>query len=205
MVKKHLIALFLNTAQAGASVPVWKRIKKSTELTISMNGETVDYDYIADESPTTELAKYKPSINQPLTMYKGEPDFDFVFSRFYGLSVGSNAHCDVMVVYMFEGNKEIGYKAWKSDSILNITEMNAVDSTITFDIMFGGTVARGKAMIVDGNPVFTEMTADEIEAEFGSSGKEPAPDTPDNNGTGSTGGGESGGEPEEQSFNELYS
>ena len=51
MVKKHQIALMLN--KGTSTSPVWTRIKKSTELTISMNPETEENDYIADESPTT--------------------------------------------------------------------------------------------------------------------------------------------------------
>ena len=53
IIKKHRIGLFVNTGTKAS--PTWKRIKKSTELTLAMNPETEDYDYIADESPTTEL------------------------------------------------------------------------------------------------------------------------------------------------------
>ena len=77
MVKKHQIALMLN--KGTSTSPVWTRIKKSTELTISMNPETEENDYIADESPTTELKNYKPSIDQDLTMMKGEDDYEMMF------------------------------------------------------------------------------------------------------------------------------
>ena len=77
MVKKYHIALFLN---AGTSEnPAWVRVKKSTSLELSMNPETQDYDYIVDQNPTTEVLRYKPSLNQPITMYKGEADYDFAF------------------------------------------------------------------------------------------------------------------------------
>lgn len=35
-----------------------------------MNPTETEYDYIADENPTTEVDSYKPSIDQDLTMYK---------------------------------------------------------------------------------------------------------------------------------------
>ena len=75
MIKKHRIGLFVNTAASG--MPAFKRIKKSTELTIAMNPETEDYDYIADENPTTEHLGYKPEIEQPLKMISGEDDFEY--------------------------------------------------------------------------------------------------------------------------------
>ena len=56
MVKKHQIALFLN--KGTISVPDWTRIKKSTSLTISMNPETEDFDYISDEVDLEEIADY---------------------------------------------------------------------------------------------------------------------------------------------------
>ena len=96
MIKRHQIALFVNTAASGAGSPSWTRIKKSTELTISMDGQTEDFDYIADEGPTTELTGYKPSIDQPLKMIKGEPDFDFFWDLFYKMKVGEEAKTDYL-------------------------------------------------------------------------------------------------------------
>ncbi len=69
MVRKHLIGLFPNGGTSEK--PDWVRVKKATQLTLAMNPETEDYDYIADEVPTTELKRYKPSIDEDLTMYKG--------------------------------------------------------------------------------------------------------------------------------------
>lgn len=154
MVKKHLIGLFLNTGTSAA--PVWKRIKKSTALTITMNPETQDFDYIADESPTTELMKYKPTIDQDLTMYKGEEDYELVWPYFYEMRTGSDAHIECMVVFMQEGDSTNGYAAWKTDSVLSVTDMNAVESKLNFQIMFGGTVSKGTATKKDNVISFAE-------------------------------------------------
>lgn len=143
MVKKHLIGLFLNTGTKSA--PTWTRIKKSTELTISMNPETEDFDYIADENPTTELMKYKPSIDQDLTMYKEEADYKMIWPYFYEMRTGSDAHIDCLVVFMQEGSSSTGYSAWKTDSVLSVQDLNAVESKLNFQIMFGGTIEKGLA------------------------------------------------------------
>ena len=143
MVKKHLIGLFLNN---GTSVsPSWVRIKKSTELTISMNPETEDFDYIADENPTTELMKYKPSIDQDLTMYKEEPDYEMIWPYFYNNKTGSEAHKECLVVFMQEGDSTTGYAAWKTDSVISVQDLNAVDSKLNFQILFGGNIEKGLA------------------------------------------------------------
>ena len=152
IVKKHKIALFLNGMDG------FKRIKKSEELTISMNPEEVEYDYIADENPTTELDKYKPSIDQDLTMYKGEDDYEMIFPYFYEMRTGSEAHTDCMVVFMQEEEAGGGYKAWQTDSVISVQDLTAVDKKLDFKILFGGTIQKGTATMVSGNPTFTENT-----------------------------------------------
>lgn len=159
MVKKHQIALFLNNGTPN--VPEWVRIKKSTALTIGLNPETEEFDYIADESPTTELKSMKPSLNQSLTMYKDEPDYEMIFNRFYEMKVGQDAHSEVLIVFYQEpGTESDSFKAWKSDCIVSISELNAVDSVITFDIQFGGTTEKGTASIIDKVPVFSGNTSE---------------------------------------------
>lgn len=160
IVKKHMIAVFLDTGN-DISNPNFTRIKKSVEFSLALNPETVVYDYIADESPTEELDKYKPSISQPLTMYKGEPDFDMIFDRFFNLDVGLEAHARVMLVFMFDGTPEKGYKAWESDCVISIDTLDSVASQITFNVLFGGTVRKGLATMVDGKPAFTEGIPEE--------------------------------------------
>ena len=159
MIKKHLIALFVNTGTSSS--PTWTRIKKSTELTIALNPETEEVDYIADENPTTELSKYAPSIEQPLKMIKGEPDFEFIWDKFFSLSTGEDAKAEYMIVFMFDKNESGAYRAWKGSSIISCNEMNAVDSEISFDLAFGGTVDKGTAAVVSGTPTFTSDVDEE--------------------------------------------
>lgn len=154
MVKKHQIALFLNNGTSN--VPNWVRIKKSTALNIGLNPETEEFDYIADESATTELKSMKPSLSQSLTMYKGEPDYEMIFNRFYEMKVGQDAHSEVLIVFFQEpGTGTNTFKAWKSDCIISISDLDAVGSVITFDILFGGTTDKGIATVTNSVPVFT--------------------------------------------------
>lgn len=159
MIKKHLIALFINAGTS--SDPKWTRIKKSTQLTIALNPETEEVDYIADENPTTELTKYAPKIEQPLKMIKDEPDFEFIWDRFFSLATGEDAKAEYMIVFMFDKDETGAYKAWKGDSVISCNELNAVDSEISFDLAFGGTVDKGTATVVSGTPTFKSETASE--------------------------------------------
>ena len=149
MVKKHMIGLFLHDGTA------FVRIKKSTTLTLSMNPQEVEYDYIADENPTTEIDKYKPSIDQDLTMYKDQDDYGLVWPYFYERKIGQDAHTDCLVVFMHEPVTGGGYKAWKTDSTMSVQDLNAVDSKLNIKVLFGGNIITGKATMTDGVPTFT--------------------------------------------------
>ena len=153
MVKKHEIAIMLDTGTDAA--PAWKRIKKSTTLTISMNPQTEDFDYIEDVNPTTELKNYKPTLDQDLTMYRNEEDYKMVWPYFYEMRTGSEAHVPVLIVFKQEGNTTDGYAAWKTDSVLSVQDMNAVDSKLNFQLLFGGTIERGTVKMSDSGIVFT--------------------------------------------------
>lgn len=154
-IKKHMIALFINTGTKETKK--WTRIKKSTKLEIKLDPQKQDYDYISDESPTTELEGYKPGVDgMPLTMYKGEPDFDFIWEKFYGLATGADAKVEAMIVFIFDDTPNGANKAWLTEATLSIDSMNAVEGTITFDLPFGGTVEKGTAKLQAGVPTFTK-------------------------------------------------
>lgn len=160
MVKKWKIAPFINTGTP--ELPTWTRIKKSTAFDLTMNGETQEYDYINDESPTVELLRYSPSLNQSLTMYTEEEDYKFFFDKFYNLAVGSDAKSEMLLVFFQEGDNTEGYKAWKTDCVVTISDLNSVDSTISFDVNFNGTIAKGTVKVdEDGVPTFTPASKTE--------------------------------------------
>lgn len=155
MVKKYKIAPFINAGTPA--LPNWVRIKKSTAFDLSMNPETQDYDYIADEMPTTELLKYKPSLNQALTMYKGEEDYEFVFDKFYNLATGSDAETEFLLAFYQEEESDGSFLAWKVDGIIAVNDLNSVDSTLSFDLYLNGTIKKGTVSVgEDGKPTFTE-------------------------------------------------
>ena len=156
MLKKHHVGLWLNGGTYED--PKWVRIKKSTENTITMNAETREVDYIVDENPTTILDKYKPSLSQPIVMYKGEPDFEFVFDKFFKQSVGADAEGEVLIVFYGADGGSRRAKAWRSKCVFTIDSLNPVDSTITVGIDFAGTTEKVE---VDTNLNIYELDSEE--------------------------------------------
>ena len=151
MVKKHKIAPFFKGSEGD-----WVRIKKSTAFDLNMNPETQDFDYISDEVATTEVMKYKPSLNQALTMYKGEPDYEFVFDKFYNLATGSDAQTEFLLVFFQEKNEAGSYKAWKCNGVIAVENLNSVDSTLTFNLYINGGKTTGTVSVsAEGKPTFT--------------------------------------------------
>lgn len=162
MVKKNKIAIWLNNGTALT------RVKKSTALTISMNPVKTEYDFISDENASTELEGYKPAIDQDLTMFEGEPDYEMIWKHFYQMSIGADAHTNCVIAFMNrpvdEAGADIaygsstavaGYRAWQFDSVLSIKDLAAVDKKINFEILFGGTINKGTIVMTSGVPVFT--------------------------------------------------
>lgn len=164
MIKKFHVALFINIGTD--SVPVWKRIKKSTDNTISMNPEMLNFDFIDQEAPTQEVDRYAVALSQPLTMYKGEDDFEFFFDKFFNQAVGADAHVQGLVVFYSHQTAANTYKAWKADCVLAIDNMNPVASTITANINFNGTTDKGTAAVTAGVPVFTGTVSAEFVMTF---------------------------------------
>ena len=167
MVKKHQIAPFLNKAVGSngivdKSTPDWMRICMSTAFDLNMNPETEDRDYICDENPTTELKNYKPSFNTPLVMHKNEPDYEFIFGKFFNQDTGDKAKSELLLVFFQEpvdsADTPTHFKAWRVDCTIILNDLNSVDSTLSFDTNFAGTIKKGYVTISDGVPAFTEGT-----------------------------------------------
>ena len=170
LVKKFKVAPFLNIGTSAE--PKWVRIRNTTSFDLSLNPETQDFEYIADEMPTTELLRYKPSLSLPITMYKGDADYALAFDKFYNLKTGEDAKAELLIVFFAEKSTETYteaeeektrnvYKAWKTNSLLSVQSFNSVDSTITVQTDFCGTLKRGTVRKVDGVITFIEDETDE--------------------------------------------
>lgn len=158
LIKKYKIALFVNSGTIA--VPNWVRVKKSTAFNLAMNPVTNEFDYIADETPTTELDHYAPSLNQALTMYKSEPDYEAIFPKFFNMHVGSDASMPVLIVFYQEPvdglETHTHFEAWHAPNARFVAnELDSVAGTLTCDLYFNGGIETGYVTVADGVPTFT--------------------------------------------------
>ena len=153
-IKKFHNLVFINGGTP--TVYDWKQIRKATDNAVTMNAETTEYDYIVDESPTLVLEKYKPGMSLPITMYKGEADYEYFYDKYYNLKTGADAESKILLVDYAHGTTS--YNAWLADCVVVIDSMNPVESTITANITMNGTIVQGTATVTAGVPVFTAAT-----------------------------------------------
>ena len=157
LIKKHLIRPFLN--KGTSELPDWVQIKKATEFTRVMNPQTEERDYIADEHPTTEVMDYKPSESLPITMYKGEPDFELFYDLYKKRAIGSEAQKEFLLVYIFDSStveSKTYYYAEKTNASVTVEELNTPAKTLSCNVYENGTPVKGYVTIEDGVPTFTE-------------------------------------------------
>lgn len=144
-IKKYHVALFVKKTSG-----TYVQISKSTDNTITMNAETVDRDFIVDKSPTTLVERYKPSLSEPITLFKGDLDYEFFWDLFYSQKTGANAQGKILVVFMNEdstGDSGDEFKAWEADCTFICDNLNPVESTLTFNINMNGTPTMGTVSI----------------------------------------------------------
>ncbi len=167
LIKKHLVRPYLN--KGTSEKPEWVQIKKATEFSRSMNPETEERDYIADENPTTELMGYKPSEELSVTTYKGEDDFELLYQLYKERAIGEEAKREFLLVSVFDsveiedseddGKKKTYYYAEKSDATIVLNEFNSSSSTLSATVYENGTSVKGYVEFAENGAVtFTAGT-----------------------------------------------
>jgi hypothetical protein len=94
-------------------------------------------------------------------MIKGEDDFEYIYEQMMK-SVPNNEEVNTkaLLVFMFDGDKTKGYKAWEVDAKLIFDTLSGVDSKINFNINFASDIRVGTARVADGAVTFTEGTSE---------------------------------------------
>ena len=90
-------------------------------------------------------------------MIKGEEDCEYVYEQMMK-SVPNNEEVNTkaLLVFMFDGDKTTGYKAWEVDAKLIFDTLSGVDSKINFNINFASDIRVGTAKVTSGTVTFTE-------------------------------------------------
>lgn len=156
-VKRSDFASFLNTG--ANSTPVWSRVGKGiTSQKISYNPQTTSETFIDEDSATTTIDSYAPTMDAPQTAYAGDPVFDFVDKLRQNRAVGADCETDMLLVYIYDAN-EGTYAAEKQRVAIQIDDFGGdggSNNVLTFTINFIGDAVRGTCTIKDGKPEFAE-------------------------------------------------
>lgn len=150
-VEKYHVAILFN--KGTKALPDWVQLAKATENTITMNAETEDVDFITDKNPTTLIKRYKPSLSNPLTLFKGSPDYEYFWPKFYNMPTGADANGEILIVFMNEKNSD-AYDAWKCETTFVLDNLDPVNSQLTFTTQLNGTIEKGTVTIEEGVPTF---------------------------------------------------
>lgn len=158
-VKRSDFATFLNTGTASA--PKWSRMGKGiTSQKISYNPQTTSETYIDEDSATTTLDSYAPTMDAPQTAYAGEPVFDYVDGLRQKRAVGADCETEMLLVYIYDDNGG-KYAAEKQKVAIQVDEFGGDgggSNVLGFTINFIGNAEQGTCSIADGSATFTKAT-----------------------------------------------
>lgn len=155
IISKDRIALFIKLEEA------YKRIKKSTELEISSEAVSEEYEFI-DGTNEEKVERYKYSITQDLVMIQGEEDFEAFYEMWKKTPEVPEIKTEALIVYMFKGDSSSGYDAWHTDVNIIFEGMNGNDKKINFNLNLIKPEV-GTATMAEGTPTFQKaktMTAE---------------------------------------------
>ena len=156
-VKRSDFASFLNTGTK--ETPVWSRMGKGiTSQKISYNPQTTSETYIDEDSATTTVDSYAPTMDAPQTAYAGEPVFDYVDALRQKRAVGADCETEMLLVYIYDKNEE-KYAAEKQKVAIQIDEFGGdggSSNAIGYTLNFIGEAEQGTCAIADGTPTFTK-------------------------------------------------
>lgn len=156
-VKRSQFATFLNT---GGASEVWSRFGKGvTSQSIAYNPTVNSEQYIDEDSATSSVDAYAPTINTPQTAYAGDPVFEYVDNLRKTRAIGDDAVTDILLVYVYDKSAEGAYTAEKQKVSISVTDFGGdagSSLSITYDLGFIGDPVGGTAAITGGNVTFTE-------------------------------------------------
>ena len=118
--KRSAFLLFINTSPNGP-VGNYALIGDGvTELSIAYNPQTSTEQYIHQDTANTELTGYQPNAPVTAQAVKGDPAFEFINGLRKKMPVGSDAHTDIVMTDIFEGESNGAFPASKQPVSIQI-------------------------------------------------------------------------------------
>lgn len=118
-VKRSQFKTFLNTGTT--ETPAWKLVGDGiTTAAINYNPQTSEEIYIHEDSGTTELESYKPTMPMEATAKAGDSVFDYVDGLRQTRAVLGAAKAEIVNVWLYETPTSGAYPAEKQNVSVQI-------------------------------------------------------------------------------------
>jgi len=121
-IKRSLFAIFINTtpvAETGSYALMGKGI---TSQKVDYNPETSKETYVSDDSATTDVESYAPTIGTQQTAMVGDPVFDYVDGLRNSRAVLGAAQTDIVMVNLYGTATTGAYPAEKNTASIQIDD-----------------------------------------------------------------------------------
>lgn len=120
-IKRSLFAIFMNTTPTGTAT--YARMGQGiTSHKVDYNPETSDETYVSEDSGTTDVESYKPSIATQQTAIQGDEVFDFVDGLRQSRAILDAARTDIVMVNMYGTATGGAYPAEKNTVSIQIDD-----------------------------------------------------------------------------------
>jgi len=146
-VKRSQFALFLDTTPAATN-PTWSRVGEGvTTGLLNYNPEVTTETYIHQDTATTTLERYAPSMPLEAQCINTDAIFEFIDNLRRTRAVGSAAETDALLVYLYETPTSTDkYPAELQPVTIQIDSFGGdggVTNRINFTVSFRGAATIG--------------------------------------------------------------
>lgn len=156
--KRSQFYTFLNTTPSAAS-PTWVREGKgASEMTVSMNPQTTTVQDVTQDTASTDVTGYQPSMPVSKSVAKSDPAFAFIDDIRRNRKILSDAYTQILNVDVFNGTGS-SYPAELQNVSIQIDTFGGTAAeplNIAYTYNYRGDPTPGTASIsADGKVTFT--------------------------------------------------
>ena len=145
-IRRSKFAVFLNTAPAAES-STWALIGDGvSEMSITYNPQTSEEVYINQNSGTTDVESYKPTIAAPMTALKGDEVFTFVDGLRTRRAVLTDCVTECLLVYLYRDSESGTYEAERNACAVQIDDFGGAGgeaAKLNFTLLLQGDAQQG--------------------------------------------------------------
>lgn len=143
--KRSKFAKLLNTGSVGT--PVWSRIGDGvTSAEVNYNPETSKVVYIHQDSGNTEVESYSPTLPLEAELAVGDPVLDLIDGLRQSRATLSEAHKELLMVYLYETPVAEAYPAERQSVSVQIDNYGGEGGQsvkVKFTLNFRGDAIKG--------------------------------------------------------------